>query len=236
MLNQSRLGPFLTFIGVFGGGIFWLIACGLRFDYLVNEVYNDPNPGEAIWAMDPVFTILAAVPGLVLFLIGFMIAISPIIGNQSEDASSKAIHLGSRKRIQLNLLYIGEIFLLVTSIAGLIAFIGASTSAITIILVPTIIFAFITATCVLNLLNFLYYVWRGHFESTRITWVIRTTIMFLVLEFVALAIVVLTFQLYTWSFIRSTTIFLLLSGCFGMLFLFPSASATKNKDGAEGEI
>lgn len=75
MLNQSRLGLLLVFIGIFVGGLFWLIACGLRFDYLVNEVYGGGGPGEAIWAMDPVFTILAALPGLVLFLIGLHIVV-----------------------------------------------------------------------------------------------------------------------------------------------------------------
>jgi len=75
VLDKSRFGPILVFSGIFGGGLFWLIACILRFDYLVNEVYNGGGPGEAIWAIDPVFTILAALPGLVLFLIGLHIVV-----------------------------------------------------------------------------------------------------------------------------------------------------------------
>jgi len=230
VLNQSKLGPILVFIGIFVGGPFWLFACVLRFD--IDDVINYGDPGEAIWAIDPVFTILAALPGLVLFLKGFVIAIFPI----TSESDTSVVQLDSKNHNQLNLLYIGEIFLLVTVIIGWITFFLTFNSIHDRDLFASVIFALITATCGFNLLNILYYTWRGHPETGMISRVIRNTNLLLVLEFVVLIVVVLTFQLYTSWLIRLTTIFLLLFGCFGVFLIFLSASIMKNKYGAEGEI
>jgi len=61
-LKRLPLGPVMFFLGIFGGGLLWMVLVGLRFDYLISEVYDGGSPGEAIWSIDPLFTILAAIP------------------------------------------------------------------------------------------------------------------------------------------------------------------------------
>ena len=86
-MEQGRTGPFLLLLGIFGGGPFWFILVGLRFDYLVNEVYNGGGPGEAIWSMDPIFTAAAAIPGFFLVLFGILLSYRQywVTKNQSDS-------------------------------------------------------------------------------------------------------------------------------------------------------
>ena len=236
-MNDSRIGPFLTLIGIFGGGLLWLLACSYRYHYLTEPYTGAPEfSGESIWALDPVFTVLATLPGLILFFIGLIIAVSPLAHSQDENDHTRSIHITPRKRVQLNLFYIGETFILVTTIIGLIAFFGVFTSAVEIMVIPTTIFAFIVIICILNFLTSLFYVLEGEADSANVTWIIRNTVLFLGIGLASLTFFVIALQLYTWSFIRTTTILLVLSGCFGMFLLFPRMNLEKNEIGAEGEI
>ncbi len=225
-MNHSRLGPQLVFIGIFCGGLLWLFACGARFDYLINEVYNGGGPGEAIWSIDPVFTIIAALPGLFLVLLGFILALWPSTDDLSENASDGVIHPVREKHLHLNLLYLGENFLLVTAIVGLIA------SSSTILQVSSIVFAAIAVTCGLNLMSLLWYLWKGAADSAEMKRLVKTTLLVLAIELILLASVVLALRLHTSNSVRITTIVIQASGCFGLLLLALSITVRRNASGA----
>jgi len=72
-LKSNKLGPILIFLGLIGGGILWTFLVSLRFWYLINNVPGK-DIGEAIWVLDPEFTLIAAVPGLLLALYGLYVA------------------------------------------------------------------------------------------------------------------------------------------------------------------
>ncbi len=236
MLNISKIGPLLSFIGIFGGGLFWIVACTnrMRDPYIGYLWYGVEN--QSIWIRDPTFAVLAALPAIILFSLGFFIAVSPILRNQDRDTHSDMAHQNSRKRVRLNLFFIGEIFILSTTTLGLGAFFEGFASTIEIVVLPTIIFAFLSLICIFNLLSMCFYVLEGDIENIKAIWTIRGTILSLTIGLMFLVFAVLALQLYTLIFIREVAIFLLLSGCFGILFLFPSATTKENEDGAEGEI
>ncbi|MBA7591816.1 hypothetical protein ES708_33983 [subsurface metagenome] len=64
----------------------------------------------------------------------------------------------------------------------------------------------------------------------------RNTAILLALEFMILISVVLALRLYTWSFIRTTTLVIATSGFLGLLLITPNFLRLENKNGAEGEI
>lgn len=235
-MNQLRLGPQLVFIGIFGGGLLWLFACVARFDYLINEVYNGGGPGEAIWIIDPVFTIIAALPGLFLVLFGFIFTLWPNTDVSGENASDRVCQPVRVKYLHLNLLYLGENFLLVTAIVGFIAAFGTSSSAIEMFLVSSIVFAAIAVTCGLNLMGLLWYLWKGVTDSEEMKRLAKTTLLILAIELIVLASIFLALRLHTWRFVRMTTIVIQASGCFSLLLLALSIIVRRNSGGAEGEI
>jgi hypothetical protein len=73
-LKWNRLGLVLIFLGLVAGGIVWAFLVSLRFWYLVSNVPGK-DIGEPIWILDPEFTLIAAVPGLLLALYGFYVAV-----------------------------------------------------------------------------------------------------------------------------------------------------------------
>ncbi len=224
-MKRISLGPALVFLGIFGGGLLWIVLIGLRFDYLITEVYND-GPGEAIWSLDPLFTMLAAIPGIILVFVGFIVSVLPIPGHSEEVRSESRYQ-------QLNLFYIGEICLLVTIVASLIGFFSISSSAVEVVRVSGIIIGAILITCLVHVLS---YVLRGSIGGLDWLSLSKNTAILIAAELVALFSVVLALRLYIWSFIRSMTIVIRSSGLLGLLLLAPRFLNPERKDGAEGEI
>ena len=213
-MEKHNLGPLLVFIGIFGGGSLWCILCGLRFDYLVQTVYHG-DPGEAIWALDPTFTILAALPGISLIIVGlafslFLFQINRINADSEEIQSLRVS----------NLFYLGEITLVFTAIICLIGYFGISTLAIEITWISAYIMLIITITYVTHLLSIIHKIIEGTpLHTFQFSTLSKITIILLCVEFITLASALLIFQLYIWSFIRFTTIFIIFSGVCGVFLL-----------------
>lgn len=72
-MERDSIGPILVISGYVLGGTIWFILVALRFDYLVHNVPGY-DIGEAIWALDPLFTVLAGLPGLTVVVLGLMIS------------------------------------------------------------------------------------------------------------------------------------------------------------------
>lgn len=225
-LKRIPLGPALVFLGVFGGGILWLILIGLRFDYLITEVYNGGGPGEAIWSLDPLFTILAAIPGIILVLVGLIVSVQ----SPPEHSEEVKPEMGYQ---QLNLFYLGEICLLVTIVVSFIGFLGISSSVVEIVRVSAIIMGAIVITCMAHMLSFFLRESISRLDSSKLS---RNTAILLAVELVILFSVVLALRLYTWSFIRSTTLVITSSGFLGLLLLTPRFLNLDSKNGVEGEV
>ena len=225
-LKRIPLGPALVFLGVFGGGILWLILIGLRFDYLITEVYNGGGPGEAIWSLDPLFTILAAIPGIILVLVGLIVSVQ----SPPEHSEEVKPEMGYQ---QLNLFYLGEICLLVTIVVSFIGFLGISSSVVEVVRVSAIIMGAIVITCMAHMLSFFLRESISRLDSSKLS---RNTAILLAVELVILSSVVLALRLYTWSFIRSTTLVITSSGFLGLLLLTPRFLNLESKNGAEGEV
>ena len=225
-LKRIPLGPALVFLGVFGGGILWLILIGLRFDYLITEVYNGGGPGEAIWSLDPLFTILAAIPGIILVLVGLIVSVQ----SPPEHSEEVKPEMGYQ---QLNLFYLGEICLLVTIVVSFIGFLGISSSVVEVVRVSAIIMGAIVITCMAHMLSFFLRESISRLDSSKLS---RNTAILLAVELVILFSVVLALRLYTWSFIRSTTLVITSSGFLGLLLLTPRFLNLDSKNGVEGEV
>ncbi|MFW9974008.1 MAG: hypothetical protein ACFFDQ_01900 [Candidatus Thorarchaeota archaeon] len=219
------MGPALVSLGIFGGGFFWLVLTGLRFDYLITNVYHG-DPGEAIWSLDPLFTVIAAVPGLILVFVGIILSAQ----TASEQANEIEPEVGYH---QLNLFYIGEISLLVTAIVSFIGFLGISQSIVEIDWVAAIIMGAIVITSIVQLLSFVLRKSISKIDSFKLS---KNAAILLAVELGILLSIVLILRLYTWSFIRWTTLVIISSGFLGLLFLTPSFLDPKCKSGAEGEI
>ncbi len=225
-MKRIPLGPALVFLGVFGGGLLWLVLTGLRFDYLITEVYNGGGPGEAIWSIDPLFTILAAIPGIFLVLVGLIVSVQ----STPEHSEEVKPEMGYQ---QLNLFYIGEICLLVTIVVSFIGFLSISSSVVEVVRVSAIIMGAIVITCIAHMLSFFLRESISRLDSSKFS---RNTAILLAVELVILFSVVLALRLYTWSFIRSTTLAITSSGFLGLLLLTPRFLNLESKNGAEGEI
>ncbi len=225
-LKRIPLGPALVFLGVFGGGLLWLVLTGLRFDYLITEVYNGGGPGEAIWSIDPLFTILAAIPGIFLVLVGLIVSVQ----STPEHSEEVKPEMGYQ---QLNLFYIGEICLLVTIVVSFIGFLSISSSVVEVVRVSAIIMGAIVITCIAHMLSFFLRESISRLDSSKFS---RNTAILLAVELVILFSVVLALRLYTWSFIRSTTLAITSSGFLGLLLLTPRFLNLESKNGAEGEV
>jgi hypothetical protein len=220
-LKRIPLGPTLVFIGVFGGGLLWIFLCGLRFDYLITEVYNG-DPGEAIWSLDPLFTILAAIPAIILILVGLIVSVHP---GPERPAESKP-RMDHQK---LNLFYIGEICLLVASIASFIGFLGIS-SLIVEVRVSAIIMGAIMITSLIHILSSILLGSIGRLSPLKLS---RDTTILLAIELVVLLSVVFGLQLHIWHFIRITTLVIASSGFLGLLFLTPRFLSLARRNGME---
>jgi cation transport ATPase len=219
------LGPALVFLGIFGGGLLWIVLIGLRFDYLINEVY-DGDPGEAIWSLDPLFTMLAAIPGVVLVFAGLILT-AQSTSWLSEEVKPKTSYQ------QLNLVYLAEICLLITIVTSFIGFLGTSSIAVEEVRVSALIMSAIFITCLAHMFSFFL---RGSISRLNSSRLSRNTAILIALELVALFSVVFTLRLYTWSFIRSITLVITSSGLLGLLLLTPRFLSIKSKDAAEGDI
>ena len=225
-MKRIPLGPALVFLGVFGGGLLWLVLIGLRFDYLITEVYNGGGPGEAIWALDPLFTILAAIPGIILVFVGLIVSVQ----SAPEHSEETKPEMGYQ---QLNLFYLGEICLLVTIVVSFIGFLGISSSIVEVVGVSAIIMGAIVITCIAHMLSFFLRESISRLDSSKLS---RNTAILLAVELVILFSVVLALRLYTWRFIRSTTLVITSSGFLGLLLLTPRFLNLESKNGAEGEV
>ena len=224
-MKQIPLGPALVLLGVFGGGLLWIVLVGLRFDYLVTEVY-DGDPGEAIWSLDPLFTMLAAIPGIALVFAGLILTVQSTSG-LSEEGKPKTSYQ------QLNLFYLAEICLLITSVVSFIGFLGTSSSAVEGLRVSALIMGAILTTCLAHMFSFAL---KGSISRLSPLKISRDTAILMAVELVALLSVVLALRLYTWSFIRSTTLVIASSGLLGLLLLTLGFLNLESKAGAEGEI
>jgi len=224
-LKRIHLGPVLVLLGVFGGGFLWIVLTGLRFEYLLAEVYND-NPGEAIWSLDPLFTIFAAIPGMILVFFGLLFS-SLSTSEYSEEGKPEMNYR------QLNLFYIGEICLLITAIVSFLGFLSTSSLIAEVVRFSTIIMGAIVFTCIIHMLSFVLGEAASRLNSSNLT---RNTAILLAVELVILFSVVLALRLYTWSFIRSTTLVIVSSGFTGLLLLTPRFLHLESKNGAEGVI
>ncbi len=225
-MKRLPLGPVMFFLGIFGGGLLWLVLVGLRFDYLITEVYDGGGPGEAIWSIDPLFTILAAIPGLILVFVGLIVSVQ----TQPEHLEEVKPKIGFQ---QLNLLYLGEICLFVTIIVSFIGFLGISGLIVEIVQISAILMGIIMITCVTHMASLVPRKSTSRLGSSKFS---RNTAILLALEFMILISVVLALRLYTWSFIRATTLVIATSGFLGLLLITPNFLRLENKNGAEGEI
>jgi len=216
----------LVLLGVFGGGLLWIILIELRFWYLITEVYNGGGPGEAIWSLDPLFTILAAIPGIILVFVGLIVSVqSP--PEHTEEVKPEINYP------QLNLFYVGEICLLVTIVVSLIGFLGVSNLFVEVVRVSAIIMGVIVITCITHMFSLALSGSFSKLDSSRLS---RNTAILLAAELVILFLVVLTLRLYTWSFIRTTTLVITSSGFLGLLFITPRFLKFESRNRAEGEI
>ncbi|MFW9803608.1 MAG: hypothetical protein ACFFFC_13185 [Candidatus Thorarchaeota archaeon] len=66
-MKQSHLGLFAIIASLFT----WFILIGLRFDYLVNEVYQR-DPGEPLWVLDGLFFLIVTVSAGFIALLGLL--------------------------------------------------------------------------------------------------------------------------------------------------------------------
>ena len=217
-VKRVPLGPFLVALGVFGGGLLWIVLIGLRFEYLITVVYGGYDPGEAIWALDPVFTLVAAIPGGLLTLAGLIVSFRSRLGTSTPS---------------LNLFYIGEICLLIALITSMIGFLGTAGLVIEAVMISTILMGLIAFTGVLHILSVVISKSVTIIESLNI---VRNTAILLLVEFLLLASIVTVFHLYSWSLIRSATLVITSSGILGLLLLAPSFLRITRKSGTEGEI
>ncbi|MDF1538406.1 MAG: hypothetical protein P1Q69_05850 [Candidatus Thorarchaeota archaeon] len=224
-MKRIHLGPALVFLGVFGGGLFWIVLTGLRFDSLVAEFHNGV-PGEAIWSLDPLFTIFAAIPGMILIFFGFLCSVL----STSEYSEEGKPEMDYR---QLNLFYLGEICLLVTAIVSFIGFLGVSSLIAEVVRVSAIAMGVIAVTCLVHMLSFVLREVVSKAGSSNLT---RNTAILLAVELLTLLSAVLVFRLYNWSFIRSTTLIIESSGFIGLLLLTPRFLNLESKNGGKGEI
>ncbi|MGY5881292.1 MAG: hypothetical protein RTV31_13650 [Candidatus Thorarchaeota archaeon] len=225
-LKRFPLGPVLVFLGVFGGGLLWLILIGLRFDYLITEVYGGGGPGEAIWSLDPLFTIFAAIPGIILAFVGVIVSV--------QSSSEHLEEIKPKLSFQwLNLFYLGEICLLVTVVVSFIGFLGVSSLSAEVVRISAILMGAIVITCIIHMLSLVLRRSIGTQDSSKLQ---RISAILLTTELVILLSVVLGLRLYTWSFIRITTLVIMSSGFLGLLLITPQFLSLENKNGAEGEI
>jgi len=225
-LKRFPLGPMLVFLGIFGGGLLWLILIRHRFEYLITEVYNGGGPGEAIWALDPIFTILAAFPGILMVLAGLIVSVRPSPEHPKELESK----VGYQK---LNLFYLGEICLLVTIVVSLIGFLGISGLIIEIVQISAILMGIIVITCIIHMFSLIPWKSRSRSSFSKLP---RNTAILLALEIVILVSVVFALQLYTWSLIRTTTVVITASGFLGLLLITPKFMKIENANCTKGEI
>lgn len=224
-LKRLPLGPVLVLLGVFGGGLLWIVLVGLRFWYLITEVYNGGGPGEAIWSIDPLFTIVAAIPGIILVFVGLIVSIK----SPPEHSAEVTAEISNQK---LNLFYLGEICLLVTIIVSIIGSLGVSSLIVEVVRISAIMMGAIVITCIAHVLSSVLSGSISRLDSSIIS---RNTAILLAVELVMLFSVVLALRLYTWSFIRTTTLAITSSGFLGLLLLTPRFLNLKSKNGAEGE-
>lgn len=225
-MKRIPLGPGLVFLGVFGGGLLWLVLIGLRFDYLITEVYDGGGPGEAIWSLDPLFTILAAIPGIILVLVGLIVSVQ----STPEHFEEVKPEMGYQ---QLNLFYLGEICLLITTVVSFIGFLGISSLIVEVVRISAIIMGVIVITCIIHMLSPVLGGSISRLDSLKLS---RNTAILLAVELVILLSVVLALRLYTWSSIRSTSLVITTSGFLGLLLLTPRFLNLRNDNGVEGEI
>ncbi len=225
-LKRFPLGPMLVFLGIFGGGLLWLILIGLRFEYLITEVYNGGGPGEAIWALDPIFTILAAFPGVILVLAGLIVSVR----SSPEHPKELESKVGYQK---LNLFYLGEICLFVTIVVSIIGFLGISSLIVELVQISAILMVIIALTCMTHMFSLVLRNPINRLSSSKFS---RNTAILLAIELMVLILVVLALRLYTWSFIRTTTLVIAASGFLGLILITPRFLKVESKNGAEGEI
>lgn len=217
-MKQVFRGPFLVVLGVFGGGLLWLVLIGFRFEYLITVVYDGYDHGEAIWALDPVFTVTAAIPGVLLTLAGLIVSFRTRLGTNTQS---------------WNLFYIGEICLVVTFITSIIGVLGTSSIVVESITISTVLMGSIAITGGFHILSVALAKSVKILETLNI---VRNTAVLLLFELVILSSIVTIFHLYTWSLIRITTLVITSSGILGFLFLTPVFLGINRNSSAEGEI
>lgn len=207
------MGPMMVFIGLFGGGLLWLILCGARFDFLIHNVYHG-DPGEAIWGLDPIFTLLAAIPGITLALIGLILSLVPRIADRAIMNQEQIVtHRMS------NLFYLGEISILFTTIVSLIGFFGTFSIIIEITTGSGYLMFIVAMTGGLHLASTYHSTIKRQSHDTRIHLLPKATAIFLGVELLILTALVFLFHWYIWSFIRHTTALVVLSGYLGIFLI-----------------
>jgi hypothetical protein len=204
-VQQSNIGRLLVIIGIFGGGLIWILACGVHFDYLVQEVYGY-DPGEPIWVLDPSFTLLATTPGLFISILGIAVLTS---APQAEK--------------YMNWVFLGSMMLTITGITSTVLVAGLVTMLHhTQYIINLVLFGIITTTCGITAAYIFVVAPKfGTLENILMQRVrfFSTGIAF---ELVLSAIIISIFQLDTWSAVRRASFVIQFSGWLGIGFLITS--------------
>jgi hypothetical protein len=204
-LKQSDIGRVLVFIGIFGGGIIWILACIIHFDYLVHEVYSY-DPGEPIWVLDPSFTLLATTPGLFISVLGIAVLTSV---PQTER--------------YMNWVFLSSMMLIITGIiSAVLVSISCTMLHYTYSIINLVLFGIITATC--DITAVYLFVIASKFGTLESVLMQRVRLFYIGIasELILSAIIIIIFQLDTWSAVRRISLLIQLSGWLGVGFLITS--------------
>lgn len=220
-MKRFPIGPLMVFSGIVGGGLLWLVLCGLRFDYLVSEVYNGSSPGEAIWALDPIFTIAAALPGGLLVFAGFFVSLqTPEYFKRKEQSTEMSQNLRTYR--YQNLFYLGNIVLIIPLVTSFLGLVSSSGSLLEGVIFSSIIMATILITCIISLVYHVYLTIRSDRIELQSSILSRSVVILLIIELTALFAITYLFRLDRWSLIELTTIVIVSSGVLGLLLQIPS--------------
>jgi hypothetical protein len=189
-------------IGIFGGGLIWILACGVRFDYLVQEVYGY-DPGEPIWVLDLSFTLLATIPGVFISLLGIgVMASAPRTGKH------------------MNWIFLGSMMLIITGItSAVIVSVSLTRLHYYQFIVSLVLFGVITITCGISAIYLLVIAPRlGTIKRTLMKRA-RIISVSIVSELVLSSVIIFIFQLDNWSAVRRASYVIQISGWLSVALL-----------------
>lgn len=200
-------------VGIFGGGLLWLLATSIWFDYLIANVYMG-DPGEPIWVLDPIFTLIAALPGIFISLLGLVISTRDSLQMEPQESIQRPI--------KNPLFYLGEILVLVTCIVSAIVAFGTASIIAETVQMTSLIFIGLSVTCGLNLFMVVISQLKRKANQKIGGQVIRLSSIFLLVFLVLLVGFVWFLNLFTWNIIKLGTMVVLVTGGASLVLLYPS--------------